>query len=71
MMSNFLGSYWNKNAFLLDNIVVNGLTQKFVCKNNSSDFQCFDLERDFFSSIYFAGMDLIANFAPSFDMRLN
>lgn len=48
MMSNFLGSYWNKNAFLLDNIVVNGLTQKFVCKNNSSDFQCFDLERDFF-----------------------
>lgn len=71
MMRNFLGSYWNKNAFLLDNIVVNGLTQKFVYKNNSSDFQCFDLERDFFSSIYFAGMDLIANFAPSFDVRLN
>ena len=71
MMRNFLGSYWNKNAFLLDNIVVNGLTQEFVCKNNSSDFQCFDLERNFFSSIYFAGMDLIANFAPSFDMRLN
>lgn len=43
MMRNFLGSYWNKNAFLLDIIVVNGLTQKFVCKNNSSDFQCFDL----------------------------
>lgn len=71
MMRNFLGSYWNKNAFSLDDIVVNGLIQEFVCKNNSSDFQCFDLERDFFSSIYFAGMDLIANFAPSFDVRLN
>lgn len=48
MMRDFSVLIWNKSVFLLDDIVVNGLTQEFVCKNNSSDFQCFDLERDFF-----------------------